>query len=80
MNDETLLDYGIHELAAFRADMARRRRDCAIENHATSDGVSAILRNAEERRNAAGMTRTQAEQACLLAAMAERTERHKAQL
>lgn len=75
MNDATLLEYGMNELAAFRADMARRKRDCAIEDHATSDGVIVVLRNADERRNAAGLTRTQAERACVLAAL---VERHKA--
>ena len=71
MNETTLLAYGQRELAAFRADMRARNQGSQITDKPTSKGITAVLRNADARRNAAGLTRSQAERACVLAARAE---------
>ncbi len=72
MTDTELLTYGTNELAAFRADM----RDMGSINETNRNVAAArlrvILRNAEARRNAAGLTPAQAERACVLAAAVER--------
>ena len=81
MNNATLLDYGTRELAAFRADMNGRNRKLSFEGRsaplAAARELAAILRNQDARRNAAGLTRSQAARACILAAA---VEKHKAQL
>ena len=74
--DTELLTYGTVELAAFRADMRRRRRGVSTGDVATRKGVLQALRNSEARRNAAGLTPAQAERACVLAAKAERKAVH----
>ena len=75
-----LLTYGVNELAAFRADMAGRNKLLSFEGSsalAAARELTAILRNQDARRNAAGLTRDQAAKACVLAAA---VERRKAQL
>lgn len=64
--DTELLTYGTVELAAFRADMRKRRRGVSTGDPWTRKGVL------QARRNAAGLTPAQAERACVLAAAVER--------
>ena len=72
MNDQTLLAYGLRELPAFRADM---RTVTGMNEGYTRRIIAArlreVLRSANARREAAGLTRSQAERACVLAARAE---------
>ena len=70
--DTELLTYGTREFAAFRADMKARSKSTVIDDKPTCKGITAVLRNAEARRNAAGLTPAQAERACVLAAAVER--------
>ena len=76
MNDQTLLAYGLRELPAFRADM---RTVTGLNDGYTRRIIAArlcdILRDANARREAAGLTRTEAEYACVLAAKVERSAR-----
>ena len=73
MNEATLLEYGLRELPAFRADM---RTVTGMNEGYTRRIIAArlreVLRNANARREAAGLTRTEAERACVLAAAVER--------
>ena len=73
MNDTELLTYGQRELPAFRADM---RTVTGMNEGYTRRIIAArlreVLRNANARREAAGLTRTEAERACVLAAAVER--------
>jgi ABC-type arginine transport system permease subunit len=74
--DTELLTYGVIELAAFRADM----RTITSLNEGYTRRIAAarlrdVLRNQTERREAAGLSRSQAERACVLAAKAERSAR-----
>lgn len=73
MNDQTLLAYGLRELPAFRADM---RTVTGMNEGYTRRIIAArlreVLRSANARREAAGLTRSQAERACRLAAANER--------
>ena len=72
MNEQTLLAYGLRELPAFRADM---RTVTGMNEGYTRRIIAArlrdVLRSANARREAAGLTRSQAERACVLAARAE---------
>ena len=76
MNEQTLLEYGKGELPAFRADM---RAVTGLNEGYTRRIIAArlrdVLRSANARRDAAGLTRDQAERACVLAAKAERSAR-----
>lgn len=72
MNDTTLLEYGLRELPAFRADMRAVPVISKVSIHSVAAGLRYVLRNADARRNAAGLTRTEAEKACVLAAAKER--------
>ena len=79
MNETTLLEYGLRELPAFRADksdlMAFIGNDLgerhSARERAVGQAIRDVLRSADERREAAGLTRDQAERACVLAARAE---------
>lgn len=71
MNDQTLLAYGLRELPAFRADMRGLGSVNEINRRVIAARLRDVLRNADERREAAGLTRDQAERACVLAARAE---------
>lgn len=75
--DTELLTYGTSELAAFRADV---RTVTGLNEGYTRRIIAAqlrdISRNASARREAAGLTRSQAERACVLAAKAERKAVH----
>lgn len=75
MNDATLLEYGQRELPAFRADMRTVPVISKVSVHSVAAGLRDVLRNADARRNAAGLTRTEAEAACVLAAAKERSAR-----
>ena len=74
MNDQTLLAYGLRELPAFRADM---RTVTGMNEGYTRRIIAArlreVLRSANARREAAGLTRSQAERARVLAAAVERS-------
>ena len=76
MNEATLLEYGKVELVSFRADM---RTVTGMNEGYTRRIIAArlrdVLRSANARREAAGLTRTEAERACVLAAKAERGAR-----
>jgi hypothetical protein len=72
MNDTELLTYGQRELPAFRADMRELGTIAGVNCNVAAAHLRVILRNADERHNAAGLTRTQAERACVLAAAVER--------
>lgn len=72
MNDQTLLEYGKAELPAFRADMRGLGSVNEINRRVIAARLRDVLRNADERREAAGLTRTEAERACVLAAAVER--------
>lgn len=66
MNDTTLLEYGLRE-SAFRADMRELGTIAGVNrNTAGPAHLRVILRNADERRAVAGLTRDQAERACVL--------------
>ena len=77
MNEQDLLAYGLRELAAFRADksdmMAYIGADMGEKHSPRSRAVGAairdVIRAGDERRNAAGLTRDQAERAIRLAAL-----------
>lgn len=75
MNDTELLTYGQRELPAFRADMREFGTIAGVNRNTAAAHLRVILRNADERRNAAGLSRTQAERACVLAAAVERSAR-----
>ena len=75
MNETTLLEYGLRELPAFRADMAAVPIISKVSVHSVAAGLRDVLRNANARREAAGLTRTEAEIACVLAAAKERSAR-----
>ena len=75
MNETTLLAYGLRELPAFRADMAAVPIISKVSVRSVAAGLQGVLRDADARRNAAGLTRTEAERACVLAAKAERGAR-----
>jgi hypothetical protein len=77
MNDATLLTYGQRELPAFRADMRELGAIAGVNRNTAAAHLRVILRNADERRNAAGLTRDQAERACVLAAAVERKAVHQ---
>ena len=72
MNDATLLEYGLRELPVFRADM---RTVTGLNEGYTRRIIAArlreVLRSANARREAAGLTRAEAERACVLAARAD---------
>ena len=72
MNEATLLEYGKVELVSFRADM---RTVTGMNEGYTRRIIAArlreVLRSANARREAAGLTRDQAERACVLAAREE---------
>lgn len=70
MNEQTLLAYVLRELPAFRADMAAVPIISKVSVHSVAAGLRDVLRAADARRNAAGLTRSQAERACVLAAKA----------
>jgi hypothetical protein len=79
MTDAALLEYGRAELAAFRRDMAEwdafTHGDLG-EAHSTrarevARALHAVIRNQDERRFVAGLTREQAAAACRLAAEAD---------
>ena len=80
MNENELLEYGLRELAAFREDkrdlMAYIGADMGEKHSPRSRAVGAaigdVIRAGDERRNAAGLTRNEAAQACRLAAMVEK--------
>ena len=77
MNEQELLAYGLRELAAFRED----KRDLlayiggdlgeahSARGRAVGDAIRDVIRAQDERRNAAGLTRSQAERAIKLAAL-----------
>ena len=80
MNDQTLLAYGLRELAAFREDkrdmLAFIAGDTGERHTARERAVGAairdVIRAGDERRNAAGLTRNEAAKACVLAALVEK--------
>ena len=72
MNDQTLLEYGKAELPAFRADMRGLESVNEINRRIIAARLREVLRSANARREAAGLTRTEAERACVLAAAVER--------
>ena len=72
MNDATLLEYGQRELPAFRADMRAIAGIDGGSRRYVAARLREVLRNANDRRESAGLTRTEAEYACVLAAKAER--------
>ncbi len=72
MNEQTLLEYGLRELPAFRADMRGLGSVNEINRRIIAARLREVLRNANARREAAGLTRTEAERACVLAAAVER--------
>ena len=75
MNDTTLLEYGLRELPAFRADMRAIAGIDGGSRRYVAARLRDVLRNADARREAAGLTRTEAEYACVLAAAKERNAR-----
>ncbi len=77
MTDTELLTYGVIELAAFRADMRGMGSINETNRNVAAARLRVILRNAEARRVAAGLTRDQAERACVLAAAVERKAVHQ---
>lgn len=76
MNENELLAYGLRELAAFREDkrdmLAFIGGDMGQSHSARARAVvqafREVIRAQDERRNAAGLTRDEAAQACRLAA------------
>ena len=75
MNDTTLLEYGQRELPAFRADMRAIAGIDGGSRRYVAARLRDVLRNADARREEAGLTRTEAEIACVLAAAKERSAR-----
>ena len=82
MNENELLAYALRELAAFREDKRDLKAyigaDLGEKHSPRSRAVGAaicdVIRAGDERRNAAGLTRDQAERACRLAALVEKVK------
>lgn len=72
MNEQTLLEYGLRELPAFRAEMRAIAGIDGGSRRYVASRLRDVLRNANARREAAGLTRIEAEYACVLAAAKER--------